>query len=446
LPRLCLTAKILTGYFVMAIFFALASCYVLYSFRHIHIQLEQESLTSFEVLQSLHEIRVGLLSLDSRGWARASGESGDSLPSFAANAAEIETALQRLAAVSGGDPSLRVFSEEIRRYLEDRISERESRTVFATRDEGAYFTRVNSLLAFLDDLQSAQREELQARIGALDEAAGSAHDIVLFLTILGVGIGLVPAGLIARRIKGALGKLGSATQMIADGAFDYDPGVQSDDEIGELALGLKNMAQKLKNYEQLCLDASPLTRLPGNIAIERALLERIRRSEKFALCYADLDDFKAYNDTYGYAKGSEIIKVTGELLHNVKRRHCGENDFVGHIGGDDFVLITAPENASMICEDIIQEFDRVIPYFYSEEDRRRGYIRTTDRYGVTRQFPIMTISIAVVSDVSRDILSPTEVAQVAAEIKEYVKTLPGSNYLIDRRRSLRKSVSEGSDA
>jgi len=438
--RVSLTYKILAGYLTVAIFFAIASGYALYSFRRIHAQHGQASMPSLEGLQSLQEIRSALLALDRLDRSGPVPHFDPSREASEALRAAVGAGLVRIDAVAGNDPSLRSFLVEVRLYLQlfsaDRLSEGRAADGAGTVAQPS----ARTLLASLDALLAAKHAEIQHRLAVSERAAGQAYDVFLYLAVLGLAAGLVPALFVARHIKGALGKLKNATQMFADGAFDYDPGVLSSDEVGELAAGLKIMAEKLKNYEQLCLDASPLTRLPGNIAIERALLEKIRHNENFALCYADLDDFKAYNDIYGYAKGSEIIKVTGELLHNAKRRHGGADDFVGHIGGDDFVLITAPENASVICESIIGEFDRVIPFFYSEQDRGRGHIETTDRYGVTRQFPLMTISIAVVSDVSRDILSPTEIAQVAAEIKDYVKTLPGSNYLVDRRRSVRKSI------
>ena len=125
--------------------------------------------------------------------------------------------------------------------------------------------------------------------------------------------------------------------------------------------------------------------------------------------------------------------MTGEIIYNAKDDFAKESDFVGHIGGDDFVLITSPERAEPVCKSIIAEFDSLIPEHYQDDDRERGYIEGTDRYGVNRRFPIMSISIAVVSDVRRSFNSPVEIARVATEIKDYVKSLPGSNYLIDRR-------------
>ena len=280
----------------------------------------------------------------------------------------------------------------------------------------------------------------QPSLGAFQSSARAARESVPVIVVLG-GIGFFAGFTLTLfavfQILSSLNRLKYATQLIADGAFDLDPQIRSRDEIGDLAGALSVMAKKFKNYEQMCLDASPLTRLPGNIAIERALLERMRRGENFALCYLDLDNFKAFGDRYGYARGSEVIKATGELIYFSIKGFDRGDDFVGHIGGDDFVLITSPDNVPGICENIIREFDRIIPGFYAPEDRERGFIQGVDRFGVERQFPIMTISIAVVSDLQREIKTPTEIAQVAAEIKDFVKTLPGSNYLVDRRRAKR---------
>jgi GGDEF domain-containing protein len=201
----------------------------------------------------------------------------------------------------------------------------------------------------------------------------------------------------------------------------------------DLEHDIREMMCKIQASQQLCLDASPLTRLPGNIAIEQVLKGKMLHGEKFALCYIDLDDFKAYNDRYGYARGSELIKLTGEIIYLAKDRHGDPGDFVGHIGGDDFVLITSPENVEPVCSAITAAFDRAVPDHYDPDDRQRGYVEGTDRYGVTRRFPLMTISVAVVSDAQRNFSSPLEIAQVATELKDYIKRLPGSNYLVDRR-------------
>ena len=136
--------------------------------------------------------------------------------------------------------------------------------------------------------------------------------------------------------------------------------------------------------------------------------------------------------------------MSGEVIYRAKDQHADKHDFVGHIGGDDFVLITSPDQAEQVCRSIITDFDRSISAYYDAEDRDRGYIEGRDRYGVTRRFPIMSISIAVVSDVRRSFATPVEIAKVATEIKDYVKILPGSNDLVDRRLAGRMEAARGS--
>lgn len=181
-------------------------------------------------------------------------------------------------------------------------------------------------------------------------------------------------------------------------------------------------------------EASPLTGLPGNRAIEEAIETRIRAGLKFAVCYLDLDDFKAYNDRYGFLAGSEVIKLTTQVILEALGKYGGTEDFVGHIGGDDFILVTEMERAPLISQEVISLFDARIPAHYDHEDRERGCIISTDRSGKVNEFPIMTISIAIVHNTYRKLDHPGKVAQIAAELKKYAKEMEGSNLVFDRRR------------
>ncbi|MDD5448089.1 MAG: response regulator, partial [Actinomycetota bacterium] len=134
-------------------------------------------------------------------------------------------------------------------------------------------------------------------------------------------------------------------------------------------------------------DMSPVCGLPGTKAIEKTLSSRISREEKFALCYIDLDDFKAFTDYYGFVKGSELIRTTGTILKKAVTTKGGEDDFVAHIGGDDFIIITIPERAVNIAKEIIKLFDEIAPSFYEKEDLERGFIVTKDRTGFVAEFP-----------------------------------------------------------
>lgn len=182
-------------------------------------------------------------------------------------------------------------------------------------------------------------------------------------------------------------------------------------------------------------DMSPVTELPGNKAIEDELSSRIAGGEKFALCYVDLDDFKAFNDYYGFLAGSDVIRMAGDLLREVVTELGSESDFLGHVGGDDFIVITTPENAEPVCKTIIERFDEMIPTHYSKEDLKKGYIISTDRRGYVMKFPVMTISISVVHNERRQLKDANQIGRIAAELKKYAKDLEGSVYVFDRRKT-----------
>jgi PleD family two-component response regulator len=189
--------------------------------------------------------------------------------------------------------------------------------------------------------------------------------------------------------------------------------------------------EALIRRHELSLDANPLTRLPGNISIERELVRRLADNGKFAVGYADLDNFKAFNDKYGFTRGDRVIFTTGQIIsHAVK-----PIDFVGHIGGDDFVFITVPDKVDMACRDIIVTFDRTIPKYYDKRSRAKGFIESATRNGEIHRFPLMSISIAIVTNLERKFTHFAEIGVVGAELKKYLKTLDGSNYLIDRRKT-----------
>ncbi len=277
----------------------------------------------------------------------------------------------------------------------------------------------------------------EGQLDGLIRTAQRGQGLILLCGLAGLLGGLMAMIIASGQAANLLRRLKQATQQLADVVLDQEPPSVNADAVDNLELEIRKMMRNIQASQRLCLDASPLTRLPGNRAIEQVLSDKMARNERFALCYVDLDDFKAYNDRYGYARGSELIKLTGEIIYRAKDLHAEPDSFVGHIGGDDFVVIVASEHAQSVCESIIAEFDRLIPTYYDEADRRQGYFEGTDRYGTVRQFPIMTISIAVVSDSQREFHSPMDIARVATEIKDHVKLLPGSNYLIDRRTSPR---------
>ena len=179
--------------------------------------------------------------------------------------------------------------------------------------------------------------------------------------------------------------------------------------------------------------ANPLTGLPGNTEIQSEINRRIAQNMKFAVLYLDVDNFKAYNDVYGFALGDRGIKLIADIITDTVRIFGIQGDFTGHIGGDDFVIITLPEYADILCENIIKEFGEKIPELYSDKDKLAGFISTKNRRGDITKYSIMTISIAVVTNEYRELQSHIEVSEIAAELKKKAKSIYGSIYVKDKR-------------
>ena len=180
-------------------------------------------------------------------------------------------------------------------------------------------------------------------------------------------------------------------------------------------------------------EVHPSTRLPGTTTIEADITRRLETGEQFAVCYADLDFFKEYNDRYSYRDGDRVIRILATILHDVVKGVCGERGFVGHIGGDDFIFIIPSAAVPEVCGEIVAVFDLLIPHQYSEQDQRAGYFFGKDRRGHLHRVPLMTLSIGVITNSRRHFTTAREVSDLATEMKSYAKTLPGSVYSVDRR-------------
>ncbi|MFH0777726.1 MAG: response regulator [Candidatus Eisenbacteria bacterium] len=193
-------------------------------------------------------------------------------------------------------------------------------------------------------------------------------------------------------------------------------------------------------WSQTQREANPLTGLPGNISIETELTRRINSRSPFAFAYCDLDYFKSFNDYYGYNRGDKAIKMIAEILLRTVEKHGTEGDFVGHIGGDDFVYITVPSNAEPIGQRVIEEFEQRVRFLYNEEDRKRGHLEVKSRRGGIERFPFMSITIAVVTSDSHAIDHVAKVSDIASELKAYGKSLPGSVVVRERRTEQQKAA------
>lgn len=181
---------------------------------------------------------------------------------------------------------------------------------------------------------------------------------------------------------------------------------------------------------------SPLTGLPGNVQIHAELKKRISNKEAFSVLYLDIDNFKAYNDVYGFLKGDEIIKFTADTIIRCVHSHLPNGSFVGHIGGDDFVAILPIIHCEKVCESIIANFDSEVVKFFTEKDAENGYIEVANRKGIIEQFPLTSISIAVVEADKGRFSNMLEIGEIGAQVKHLAKSIMGSSYSIDRRKNV----------
>jgi diguanylate cyclase (GGDEF)-like protein len=335
--------------------------------------------------------------------------------------AEIELLhVEYVGLLEEGSKSTVAPSSSMSNEIEDKIK--------ATQDR--FIAVIKAMAA---DAQQDQYEKT-----AMTAAIGTtAFKAAAVLCALGLVLSLAAATIITRNIAGVIRKLRLATEMIAKGEFDHKLDISNTDELGDLAEAFVTMAGRLKHLEEMNLDTSPLTRLPGGTTIESVLNKRISAKAQTAFCLMDIDNFKAYNDHYGYAKGNELIQSTADIINQAVADHGSEDDFIGHIGGDDFVVITAPDTFSNICQAVIDTYDKAIPGFYNTKDRKRGHIVGENRQGKEVQFPLATISIAVVTNRDSKLINHIEFGEAAAEIKEKAKSVTGSVFLVDQRKEKR---------
>jgi diguanylate cyclase (GGDEF)-like protein len=213
------------------------------------------------------------------------------------------------------------------------------------------------------------------------------------------------------------------------GADDY---IAKPFDISELLARVKSHLRRSAQRPVL----NPLTGLPGGVLLSQAIRQRLERKTPFALLYADLDNFKAFNDIYGFSRGDQALVFVASVIQKVLAAHGNPDDSIGHIGGDDFAMLTTPDRAEPICRALISTFDEEVKQLYNPEDRQRGYISGADRYGILRRFGLLSISIGVVTTQRRGFSDQESLTRVAAEMKHHAKEQPGSSFAVDQRTSL----------
>lgn len=438
--NLTIRQKIFSGYIVMISFTLIVSAYAILSLKQLHsittdvvfhyvgIGEKITRLNDSVLAQDLYEKRYLMLrqtEAETLFWTR-SKEFKSQLVEIGRSDDLLSSSVDAIA--SAHDAYDAIFTREVALIKEKQAGQAEEISTDALKSA---LGRVTLALKELDiKVKSQQRMSINSS-NALSQRALL---ITAVLTVLALLFGILFASLITNHLNKAINQLKEAANLISTGDFDKLPEFKGDDELSELAVSFKEMSARLKELGTMNLDANPLTKLPGNLAIEKELLTRLNETQRFSFCLIDLDNFKAFNDRYSYSRGSDLIKWLADELIKIKGEIGVEEDFLGHIGGDDFVLICDPERVQTYCTTIIDAFDVGIVDHYDPEDAKKGFIISIDRNDKPAMFGIMTVSIAVVNTDRTLIRDPREVTQKVAELKQYAKTFAKSIYIMDRRR------------
>jgi diguanylate cyclase (GGDEF)-like protein len=316
---------------------------------------------------------------------------------------------------------------------EDRVSEAERQLVLVADDDEdiVRFVEVNLRL---EGFQVATASDG-------DEALRAAYDLTPDLILLDVMMPEVDGFEVCQRLRSdartrqisiimLTAKSLSADKVVGltAGADDYM--IKPFDPI-ELIARVKSALRRSREMR----DANPLTQLPGNVQVQEEVARRVSSGIPFALMYIDLDNFKAFNDHYGFLRGDETIKLLARCATEAMARHGGDDAFLGHVGGDDFVIVVESLVAEPLAQDIIRLWDDRIVDLYDPEDVEHGYIEVVDRRKQLHQFPFTTVSIGIASNTGRAIDSHWAASEIAAEMKAFAKNDDSSSYAIDRRRA-----------
>lgn len=267
----------------------------------------------------------------------------------------------------------------------------------------------------------------------LRSLVGRAQMLIFVLVLIGAVIVTAIATLLSRTITDPIRQMVQQATAISAGNLRERLTINSGDELEQLAEAFNRMSEALEVMKIRDQNANPLTKLPGNLVIEEEIERRLALQRPMAVLYADLDNFKAFNDKYGFEQGDRVIQLAAAVIQQAVQVVDHAGDFVGHIGGDDFIVVTHPAVAERIGRELIRMFDSEIPDLYHHEDRERGYIVAHDRRGQTVKFPMCSISVALVTNENRPIRDFLELSSLAAEVKKLAKSKEGSAFARDRR-------------
>ncbi|MBU4209030.1 MAG: diguanylate cyclase [Proteobacteria bacterium] len=392
------------------------------------------------LLETANNMLNSLLAQESYGRRYLILDSQEILELFWQRSNEFDMLVSRIQALKKSKniplKQLSILHNEFNNLYKDRLKNIVNKSSILTKEYDAKIrSKLDELIALIQMMILNIKQNQNQLIIKNSDAGLKAFRITVILSTLGIILGIGAAALTTGNIARSIQQLKLATNEISKGRFNHIPDVTAQDELGELANAFIKMAHLLASLEEANLNASPLTRLPGGIAIDNVLKNRLAASKSVTFCLLDIDNFKSFNDHYGYAAGNEVIKTTAKIIEKTIAEYGTNDDFVGHIGGDDFTILTTIERYNKLCTNIIEEFDKKIVDFYNTKDRANGYILGKTRQGKEIKFPIMSVSIAVVvSNKEKGQISHIEIGEIAAELKEKAKKIPGSVFMVNRRK------------
>lgn len=259
---------------------------------------------------------------------------------------------------------------------------------------------------------------------------------VVWVAIIVIIVNSIVAIWVSNTLITPISNLYRVTKEVAAGDLNKKIIIRTGDELELLANNFNYMIDSLRKMKVRAERANPLTGLSGNIIIREEVEKRLANREKFFVVYIDLDNFKAFNDKYGVERGDQAIKLTASILKEAVEKYGIKGDFVGHEGGDDFILVLSPSKVNDVVNHIINEFDRRVKDLYDEEDRKKGYIEARARFtNDILKFPLMTISLVGVTNVHREIKNYAQVTNIAAEVKKKAKKYNKSVFIVDQRKT-----------
>ncbi|MBU1169821.1 MAG: diguanylate cyclase [Proteobacteria bacterium] len=444
-PQLTISVKMLVGYIPLVVFAIVMSIYVLWGLNTVNDINRRIIENDTSIISFAGMLVDDLLGQESYGQKFVIMGSEEMKGLFLQRSQDFRTVLYQMGNTSPDDRDLlqiiRSLHDEYLDFYEDYFKmDPKSQGLANEAYDSRIKTVVDQILKSIDRLSRSVEQRRSANLLRIGEISQQMFRVISVMTCVGIIIGMGAAFIITRDVSGAITKLTKATDLISEGKFDPALPLERNDELGDLARAFGEMAHRLSRWEEMYLDASPLTRLPGGVAIDNVLKKRLDAGKAISFCLLDIDNFKSYNDKYGYSRGNTVIQNTARIIETTVARLGNGDDFIGHIGGDDFVVITTPDKYSDLIQEILDDFDKAIPGLYDEDDRATGYIRGKTRQGEPVNFPTMTLSVAVVSNDKVNITNYLDVGEIVAELKDHAKLIPGSKMVTNRRASDEKNV------